>query len=293
MRKLYSLASLMPTVIALVASPNIALAQAPSAQTRWTVGRGAENCYLTRSFGSGSQKVDVLIQAFGSTSPYHVIIRSNTLPLRPQRAEVARVGFGGSLAPADTFVIIGKSGETPTAVFAASSHAVSLYGSFYLYQRTDAQAVSPIDPSGQVLSIDMSDATPLSLQLGDMTGEYASLDECARGLETKWAASASGGVPLMSGPELLHPGEASWHMKYPENLLLSLISGIAEMRMTVDEKGRAHDCVVQMSTWASRFGEDSCAALQQVARFEPAKDANGNAVKALFRASVFFINYKW
>ena len=286
-------AARLAAAIVLTASSGAAVAQAPPAQTAWVMGRAAENCYLTRSFGSGSQKIDVLIQAFGSSSPYHVVIRSNGLPLRPQRAEVARIGFGGSLAPTDTFVIVGKSGEMPTAVFAASSHAVSLYGSIYLYQKTDARIVVPLDPAGQVLSIDMTDAAPLSLQLGDMTGEYARLDECARGLEAKWVGTAGGGVTPVSGPELLHPGEASWHMKYPENLLLSLTSGIAEMRMTVDEKGRARDCVVQMSTWASRFGEDSCAAMERVARFEPAKDANGNSVKALFRASALFINYKW
>ena len=288
-----SSAALMAVAIALAAPTDTALAQAATVQgDAWTVGQAAENCYLTRTFASGSQKVDVLIQAFGSTSPYHVVIRSNALPLRPQRAEIARIGFGGSLAPADTFVIVGKSGEMPTAVFAASFHSVSLYGSIYLYQRTDARTVTAIDPSGQVLSIDMADAMPLSLQLGDMTGEYARLDTCARGLEAKWAA-ASGGPTPATGPELLHPGEANWHMKYPENLLLSLTSGIAEIRMMVDERGRARDCVVQMSTWASRFGEDACAAMQRVARFEPAKDANGNTVKALFRASALFINYKW
>ena len=133
----------------------------------------------------------------------------------------------------------------------------------------------------------------MNLRLGDMTGEYDRLDACVEALEAKWSAAASGGTEPAKGPELLHPGEANWHMKYPNVLLLNLISGVAELRMTVDEKGRARDCVVQVSTWAPQFGEDSCAALKSVARFEPARDARGNPVKALFRTSLMFINYKW
>lgn len=269
-------------------------AQAPTTQAdAWVLGQGPENCYLSRSFSSGSQKIDVLIQSFGSTSPYHVVVRSAAVPLRPQRAEVAAIKFGSALALQDTFVVVGKWNDTATLVFAATTHEVGVNGEIYVYQRTDARTVAPIDTSGQVLSIEMPDMAPLSVPLGDMTGEYTRLDACTQTLEAKWSAAASGTAVPTKAPVLLHPGEANWHMKYPENLLLNLISGLAEVRMTVDEKGRARDCVVQVSTWASRFGEDSCRALEQIARFEPARDAQGNPVKALFRTSLIFINYKW
>jgi hypothetical protein len=266
-------------------------AQAPA--SLWTLGQAPENCYLSRSFGTAANKTDVLIQSFGSTSPYHVVVRSAALPLRPQRAEVAQISFGGGLEPQDTFAIVGKWNDVATVVFAASPHSVGMNGEIYVYQRTDARLLAAIDTSGQVLSIEMPDMAPLSVQLGNMRDEYARLDTCTHALEAKWSAAASAGAAPAKAPELLHPGEANWHMKYPNVLLLNLISGIAEVRMTVDEKGRARDCVVQVSTWAPQFGTDSCAALKLVARFEPARDAQGNPVKALFRTSLIFINYKW
>jgi protein TonB len=87
--------------------------------------------------------------------------------------------------------------------------------------------------------------------------------------------------------------EVSWHMKYPEDLLLNRVSGLVELRMTVDAKGRAHDCVVQASTWASRFGEQSCEHLQEIARFDPAPDAQGNPVSGYFHATALLAIYKW
>lgn len=270
-----------------------ASSQTPSQPNAWSFGQTSEYCYLRKSIGAGAQKADVLIQAFGSGSPYHVAIRSATIPLRPQRADVAKISFGSPLALQDTFVILGKWNDLGTAVFAASPHSVRMNGEIYVYQSTDARTLAPIDPSGEVLSIEMPDMEPMTLQLGTMSGEYERLDSCVEGLESKWRAAASAGAVIAREPELQHPGEANWHMKYPENMLLNLISGIAEIRMTVDQKGRARDCVVQVSTWASRFGEDSCAALKRVARFEPARDAEGNPVSALFQTSIIFINYKW
>lgn len=275
----------------------LALAVPGAAQTAptdaWTLGQEAEFCYLSRTIDSGGQKANVLIQAYGSSSPYHVVVRSAALPARPQRAEVAKIKFGGAVEPRNTFVILGKWNDVATAVFAASPHQVRMNAQIYLYQNTDAYISAPIDPSGEVLSIEAPDMAPLSLQLGTMDNEYARLDSCVEKLEAEWRTAASAGAVVAKDPELLHPGEANWHMKYPNLLLLNLISGIAEMRMTVDEKGRARNCVVQASTWAPQFGADSCAALKSIARFEPARDSQGNPTKALFRISIIFINYKW
>ena len=285
--------ALVAVGVAGLALSRLGAAQEPAPAKLWMLGEAPENCYLSRSFGAGADKTDVLIQSFGSTSPYHIVVRSAALPLRPQRADVARIGFGGTLEPQETFAIVGKWNDVATAVFAASPHNVRMNGSIYVYQGTNARFFAPIDTSGQTLSIEMPDMAPLTVRLGDMTDEYARLDACTQALEAKWSAAASAGATPAKEPELLHPGEANWHMKYPNVLLLNLISGIAEVRMTVDEKGRARDCVVQVSTWAPQFGTDTCAALKVVARFEPARDAQGNPVKALFRTSILFINYKW
>ena len=279
---------------ALAALTGPAPAQAPAVQgDAWVLGQAPENCYISRSIDADGQKAEVLIQSFGMTTPYHVVVRSPALPLLPQRAEVAQVRFGSALPSKDTYAILGKWNGVGTAVFAVSWHDVGQYGEIYYYQGAVAQTAATIDRSAQVLSLQVPNSGPLTFQLGDMTGAIDRLDACTRALEAKWSAAASAGATVATQPELLHPGEANWHMKYPNVALLNLISGMTEVRMTVDEKGRARDCVVQVSTWLPQFGEDSCEALKTVARFKPAHDAQGNPVKALFRASIIFINYHW
>nr|WP_166178869.1 energy transducer TonB [Altererythrobacter segetis] len=277
---------------AILASLSLASwAQAPA--DPWKLGQASENCFLSRSFGSGAQKMDVFIQSFGSATPYHVILRGPGLPLRPQRAEFARITLGGT-DEQDTFALIGKSGEIPMAVFAAAlPRPLMMTGMIYNYTGFKAGTVVRIDGSAETLTFDMEDMEPLSLQLGPMAGEYERLDACAQALEDKWIRAASPTATPIKGPELLHAKETVWHMKYPENLLLNRISGLVELRMTVDAKGRARDCVVQMATWASRFGEDSCSALEQTARFQPATDSNGNPVSALFRTGAIFVIHDW
>ncbi len=273
-------------------------AQAPanSQPDRWMLHQASENCYLSRSFVSGGHKMDVLIESFGSQTPYHVIVRGAGLPLLPQRGEVARVGFGGRIASADTFVLVGKSGKEPMLLFAAQPpqrEQVKILSSLYVGTGTKGLVAVGIDPLGETLSLEMTGMSPLSFPLGSMQSEYARLNGCAQALVAKWSAAASAGATPANPPKLLQAREAAWHMKYPENLLLNRVSGLAELRMTIGPKGRAHDCVVQISVWASRFGDNSCNALEEVAPFEPAHDAEGKPVSALYRTSALFVIWNW
>jgi hypothetical protein len=291
------LGTIVAALAALAVGGQPALAQQPPAGADpWDLKQNAESCYLARSFGSGDNKIDVLIQSFGSTTPYHVILRGGQLPHLANRAVVARVGFGGRIAAEDVFVLVGSAGKAPMAVFAASPpHPGTIYmmGARYLGTYSEAKVGTRIDPAGDVLSIEMPGMVPLSLPIGAMQMEYARLDGCAQALEDKWSVAASAGAKPAVGPVLQDPDEVSWHMKYPEDMLLHRISGLVELRATIDGKGHAHDCVVQMSTWSSRFGEASCNHLENIAHFAPARDAQGNPVSALFHATAIFVIYNW
>ena len=112
-----------------------ASAQAPVAPAdSWTHGQTPEYCYMSRAVDAGGQQAYVLIQSFGTTSPYHVVVRSAALPVRPQRAEVAQISFGDPAEKHDTFVILGKWNDVATVVFAASWHDVRQFGEIRLDQ---------------------------------------------------------------------------------------------------------------------------------------------------------------
>lgn len=298
MRKLIGSISALAACAALGSNADRSRAQAPAAaQTDpWELHKTPESCYLSRHIDSGTRGMDVLIQSFGSASPYHVMVRGPGLPLLPDRAVVAHVGIGDGEPPSKTFVFVGKASNVPVALFAAAPPrpgAIHMMGARYYGTNTDARMGAIVDPAGETLSLAMTGMDPLVLPLGPMEGEYARLDDCAQALENDWRSAASAGAKPVDAPTLRDPNEVSWHMKYPEDLLLNRVSGLVERRMMVDAKGRARNCVVQLSTWGNRLGDASCAHMQQIARFEPAHGAQGNPVNAYFQTSALFIIYNW
>jgi hypothetical protein len=296
MRKLFK--TLAAASLALAGMPQAAPAQIVSADAAdpWKLSQTPESCFLERSFGSGASKTDLIIQSFGSSTPYHVLVRGAGLPLRPQRAVSAQVGFAGEKSAKEALVLLGKSGDAPMMVIVASPprpFPVNFLAWLYRGVRTQAEMIVPIATSNSELSINLAGSGPIDLDLGAMAGEYSRLDTCADAIEHKWSmAAAKDGGPT-DAPKTTPETFKNWQVKYPPNLLLARISGLVELRMTVDASGRAHDCTVQMATWSPGFGEHACADLQEYGHFEPAHDAQGKPVSALFRTGVMYMIYDW
>jgi len=282
---------------ALAALPHAGAAQgaAAAAANPWALRQNAESCYLERSFGAGATKADLIIQSFGASTPYHVLVRSPLLPLRPERAASAQVGFAGAKSAEEALVLLGKSGDAPMMVFAAARRASQSNFLGWLYEgtRTHATQVVLIQPSDRELSISLAGSGAIDLDLGTMADEYDRLDACADAIEHKWAQAAAGSGAPVDAPKKSPETFSNWQVKYPPNLLLARISGLVELRLTIDPSGRAKDCVVQMATWSPGFGEHACSDLKEYGRFEPAHDAQGKPVSALFRTGVMYMIYDW
>jgi hypothetical protein len=223
------------------------------------------------------------------------MVRSPLLPLRPQRAASAQVGFAGAKSAKEALVLLGKSGDTPMMVFAAARRSTQSNFLSWLYTGvgTQAKQVVLIDSGDGELSISLAGGGAIDLDLGAMASEYDRLDACADAIEHKWALAAAGGGAPMDAPKKSPETFSNWQVKYPPNLLLARISGLVELRMTIDPSGRAKDCVVQMATWSPGFGEHACSDLKEYGRFEPAHDAHGKPVSALFRTGVMYMIYDW
>ena len=282
--------------VAALAALTAALRAPPAAAQgdAWTLRQNAESCYLERTFGSGTGKTQLFIQSFGPTSPYHFVLSGANLPTDKDRARPARVGFGGEDAAKDSVALVGSAAGQPMVLLTvAPQRPLSLFRWLYMYSPVKNDFLVPLNTEAQTLFVDFPDRDPITLPLGAMTSEYAALDTCAEKVAEKWSrAASSGGEPAIP-PQLLRGKETLWHVSYPPNLLLNRINGLVELRMTVDEKGRVRDCAVQLATWVRQFGDDACRKFKSEARFEPAKNAAGEPVPALFRTAVMYIIYNW
>jgi TonB family protein len=274
----------------------LALSAAPPAQAQapgpdgWELRQTPESCYLLRSFATPAGKMDLRIQAFGGTTPYHVILHGPGLPVRDNSLELGAVAFGDDEAEQTVF-FVGQTGGVPTAVFPAFFRQANLMGVFF--RGSGASQYLGLDKSAERLSVDLPDGEPLSLDLGPMADAYARLDACAQGLVDGWSRAVSGSAVPVSAPELLDPAGVNRRVWFPPNLSMNRISGMVELRMTVGKDGKARGCVAQVSVGSAQFGEDACEALERWARFAPARDAEGNAVDALYQTAITFMIYRW
>lgn len=262
----------------------IALAQPATAQDEtsgWKLHKQSESCYISRDFETVSGPLNLIIMSFGPTTPYHFVLRGNAVPFRKERAEEASVGFKGEDSAIDMLVLLGGSKSRPTAVMLAYAPGpLFLSIRFYSQISKPYHAAQSIDRnSPQDLFVRFADGASISLPLGDMSKEYSRLDDCAAAVDAQWRSKAQDPHPAVV-PKLLDQKTFIPRVTYPQALLVNRFSSVVEVRMMVGTDGRAHDCVVRNSTWQRLFGEDTCKNFEQWARFEPAKDADGNAVEA-------------
>ena len=60
------------------------------------------------------------------------------------------------------------------------------------------------------------------------------------------------------------------------------------LRLVVDEEGNASQCQILDEGYDSEFGKAACEGVSQVARFEPALDADLNPTRDFYVATVRF-----
>ncbi|WP_426167876.1 energy transducer TonB [Sandarakinorhabdus sp. DWP1-3-1] len=66
------------------------------------------------------------------------------------------------------------------------------------------------------------------------------------------------------------------------------MAGTVWYRLAVDSKGRVKGCTILQGTWSPRLDSVACDAASRRARFQPARDADGNAVDGSFDGPVNF-----
>jgi hypothetical protein len=196
------------SVAVLAGSFHWAAAQTPAAADSWDLKQTPESCYLIRGFATVAGNVDVRIQAFGPTTPYHVILHGHGLPIRSNRAEIGAIAFGDEATAKQTIAFVGNANELPMVVIPASlprPHPLNMMAYWFQSIGPYPQLMVAIEPAAEQLFVNFPDSAPLRLELGPMAGEYTRLDDCAQALSDSWSGTASGEARPVSAPQLLDP----------------------------------------------------------------------------------------
>lgn len=92
-------------------------------------------------------------------------------------------------------------------------------------------------------------------------------------------AQASAAVPTTSLPKPLP--STPLVMSYPPDALRRSQQGRAEVTLTVSEKGKPTRCVITRSSGSNSLDHASCETFMRL-RFDPARNADGDAVKGMY-----------
>jgi|GEM_PF-828065 len=102
-------------------------------------------------------------------------------------------------------------------------------------------------------------SAPVEFQTGSLEEPMRWLKECETGLMEKWGWGSAYSERVATAAATLDP--QSWFytaITYPAVARLTHLSGILQLRLKVDTKGRVSECVVQSSLGSSEFGSTNC-----------------------------------
>lgn len=121
------------------------------------------------------------------------------------------------------------------------------------------------------------------LAVTQMDGIASLLDQCMDDLRDYWNIDngkvAAGPTLPVDLPSLFSPED------YPKSAWLAGESGVARAFLLVDTDGKVVDCAVSAYVGAIILANQLCAVVSERAKFEPARDAQGNVIRSSFCTS--------
>lgn len=271
-------------LLGLVASSPAAAADlAPAGE--WQVRQDDEYCELSRQFGTGSQAVTMYVYSYGPVGLRRVSLVGEQIPRNDNAAAFVDARFDGVGTAYPLTAIVSRRGDQGMVTFQTSVEGQRNYA--FMKGRWPVTASSSVIMTNGAtsLSVDAERMEPLTLDLGNMSEPIAQLQDCSFSLAEDWGYPADEERQVAERATISNPNEVWDRISYPNVRRVNRTSTILQLRMRVTAQGELEDCVVQSPSWGERFARDTCEAIERYARFEPALNANGEAVSSLMRFS--------
>lgn len=83
-----------------------------------------------------------------------------------------------------------------------------------------------------------------------------------------------------------NPGTWVTQDDYPSRMIRRGIEGTTGFRLTIDARGRVTDCTVTSSSGSADLDKAACTSLSRRARFEAARDGNGDAISGTYSSRI-------
>lgn len=300
---------------ALVACPAAAQDKAtlvlqPSSQ--WQLDMGEHRCRLARTFGTGASETLFYIEQFNPSARFSYGVAGPSLnDLRitdkfqrlPERK--VEVQFGPALPGYEQSYEDASLGDLGAAIMG--------YGPvqtvFETKEEFEGRATKNPEPAGgsrELRELDAETGKAISwlslssprigtvkLELGGMEAPFKAMNFCMDDLVKTWGLDPEQQKQIQKFPVWLNDKKIvrSIQRNYPAQALRGGRMARFNIRVIVDEEGRAESCQLTNMTTSEGFDRDLtvCGLIKNGAKFSPALAASGSPVRSFFTSSVRYV----
>ena len=282
-----AIAGLAVTAACIASQPASAadgLQLAPASE--WQYREYDDRCRASRDFGEGEDRTTLWIEQGGSEANYNL-----TLMGRPLRNP-----YGGGI-----YLQFGDFPEFIRSYIAAKSSkgrpVLRMYGVTITQAQLERNEDAPVPDTavdlgsaGEITSLGLRSAIPqpVRLELGSMFEPLGTLALCGAKLS---AILSEAGRPLTgeaTPPRAIDPDSWLTPADYPAYLARAEMEAALTIRLTVSPQGKASSCFVTESNKPQLFDDSVCLGMLKRARFEPARNARGDAVASYYFQTITF-----
>lgn len=296
-------------VLAMVITSTAATAQdedwlqlAPA--SNWVLDYAQDSCALRRAFGEEGQQVLLELRQYSPGDRMQVIVTSDDIRRIDSgfRFRTSR-GVTANFIPDTEAYNIGRplgidNGEwgegfiAMLGIFPARERALA--ARLAMEQDVSLQITDErrAERENEITGFAVGDAfrEDFVLLTGNMRPPMNAMRECLDELLTHWGIDAEAHRNLLrpARPLEMEVWARELQERYPTSMLRRGEQAIVNVRLTVNEAGRAADCSVQNSLNEPTFDELACELLLEHSRFEPALDGNGDPISSYWITRVIY-----
>lgn len=271
---------------------------APS--SKWLLNYDRDSCTLVRSFGEDDEKIIAQFVRYAPGPTFDLNLFGKRVRAAANRPTVG-LRFGNTGNFVATPAMKGTGGEPGRLV-----NALFLAGRLDNFDQTklnlgdpkklspaDLAALSFVDPALEAATDTMTvrlAGQAIVLRLGSMGAAMREMRKCTTDLVKEWGLQPEEQERLASQPApRSNPGTWLTSSDYPRDSLARGEQAIIRFRMMIDSTGVPTACAVQSAITKGDFAEITCNQLKRRARFEPARNAEGQPVASFFVGKVVWV----
>ena len=253
---------------------------------KWVLNVDRDSCQLIAQFGEGDAMVMAKFTQFEPDAHFDLALIGKRMRHDAANGE-AKLDFGLSAAPIRADVMNGNLGKWPAAFISS----VRLDG----WRAEKFGDVGPEITPAQVsavsgMTLRMGGKRAFRLDFGSLGKPFAQLRGCATNLLHGWGYDQRVQATLLRPVAPITP-PATWLESgdYPHMPLMMGQGGFVQFRFDVDVEGKVAGCYILERTSPDQFADTVCRVLTKRARFQPALDERGKAVRSYFVSKVKFV----